>query len=501
MNSSSLGKKGFISANLLGKAVATPQLWGHHDVLQIVRSSLMNHARRPIMNTRTLPTLLASILITGLAAVPASQAAGPSVPTEIVVGYSNGTGAEAQDAIAANAGTDPGQRVSARSQVVSIGPGESRDAAIRRLRNTPGVRYAVPNLIAHASGLGWMPNDRGRVNRLAGWQVTQWNFMRLRGVNAPDAWANVRAAGRPGGKGVKVAIIDSGIAYMNWGRFRRSPDLTGSNFIYGYDFVARNRYPLDRNGHGTHVAGTIAESTNNGKYMTGLAYGATIIPLRVLDAQGSGDSADIAEAIRFAANRGAAVINLSIEFDPGTTADQIPDVISAIDYATAHGSLVVSAAGNDASDSVTYPAKAASALAVGATTEHRCLTDYSNYGSGLDLVAPGGGSDANIPADANCKPNGTAGRDIVQLGLNRGSAGAASVPYRFFLDAEDGTSMAAPHVSATAALVVASGVLGAHPTPAALRAHLLSTADPTTLHDFYGAGLVDAARATQPIVK
>ena len=128
--------------------------------------------------------------------------------------------------------------------------------------------------------------------------------------------------------------------------------------------------------------------------------------------------------------------------------------------------MVVSAAGNDADSSVTYPAKYAPVLAVGATTEHRCLADYSNYGDGLDIVAPGGGPDADISGDPNCKPFGKSGRDIVQLGLSRGSSGAAAIPYRFILDAEDGTSMATPHVAAAAALVVASGVLGAHPTPA-----------------------------------
>ena len=434
------------------------------------------------------------------AALPASAAA-DSVPGEIVVGYTHGTSAVRQDAIAAAAGTSSGEQISARSQVVTVQPGESTTTAIRRLKSQPGVKYAVPNLIAHASYAGdWVPNDLGRLKRgtYPGWQNTQWNFMRNFGVGAIDAWNNLKAAGHPGGRGVKVAVIDSGIAYMNWRRYRRSPDFAGTRFAYGWDFVSNNGYALDRNGHGTHVAGTIAEATNNRRYMTGLAWGATLIPERVLDADGNGDSSAIAQAIRYAADKGAAVANLSIEFDPGTTAGQIPEIIDAIDYATAKGTLVVSAAGNDGDSSVTYPARYAPVLAVGATTEHRCLADYSNYGDGLDIVAPGGGPDADISGDPACHPFGKSGRDIVQLGLGRNSSGTAAVPYKFTLDAEDGTSMATPHVSAAAALVVASGVIGAHPTVAELTARLLATADPTSDSNHYGAGLLDAGRATKP---
>jgi len=247
------------------------------------------------------------------------------------------------------------------------------------------------------------------------------------------------------------------------------------------------------------VTGTIAESTNNAIYMTGLAWGATIMPLRVLDALGNGDSATIARAIRYAADKHAAVINLSIEFDTNTTVREIPEVLSAIKYANSKGALIVAAAGNDSDDSVSYPARATDVLAVGASTEHRCLSNYSNFGTGLDIVAPGGGIDRAIADDSSCRPNDMPGRDIVQLGLKQTNKGAALVPYQFELDAEDGTSMAAPHVSATAALVIASGVLGPRPTPAALSAHLMATADAKTASRYYGAGLLNAGRATTPL--
>ena len=113
-----------------------------------------------------------------------------------------------------------------------------------------------------------------------------------------------------------MAVLDTGVAYRNWGRFRISPDLRGARFVAPYDFIAHNRYPLDRNGHGTFVASAIAERTNNGIGLTGLAYGASILPVRVLDASGEGAESTIAEGIRYAVEHGARVINLSLEFPP-----------------------------------------------------------------------------------------------------------------------------------------------------------------------------------------
>ena len=125
-----------------------------------------------------------------------------------------------------------------------------------------------------------------------------------------------------GGRGVVVAILDTGIAYRNWQNFKESPDLKGTRFVRPYDFVSNNRYPLDQNGHGTFVASTIAEATNNGFGLTGLAYGASIMPVRILDSSGLGDAATISRGIRYAANQGAKVINLSLEFDLGVTASR-----------------------------------------------------------------------------------------------------------------------------------------------------------------------------------
>jgi serine protease len=385
--------------------------------------------------------------------------------------------------------------VSVGVRVLRTRSGETVTQAAARLRHQPGVAYAVPNYVAHAAA-AWVPDDVGRAHTHAGWQLMQWNFLATTGVNAPDAWGNLIADGRPGGSGVVVAVLDTGVAYRNWRKYRKSPDFTGTRFIDPYDLVSRNRFPLDHNGHGTLVAGTIAEATNNGLGLTGLAYGATIMPVRVLDASGAGNAATIAAGIVYAVKHGAQVINLSLQFSVGISSGEIPDIISAIHYAWHHGVVVVAAAGNDGVPQLAYPARDTEVISVGATTADRCLAVYSNSGAGIDLVAPGGGDDASIPGDANCNPNANL-PDIYQMTLVD-----PAQPWRFgFPGGYEGTSMAVPHVSATAALIIASGVLGPHPTPDQIEARLKATAQhlgtPSPNRQF-GYGLLDAGAATAP---
>jgi len=368
-------------------------------------------------------------------------------------------------------------------------------SALEHLRRTRGVAWAVPDYLAHAAGQV-IPNDPGVSHTPGGWREVQWNFAGVFGVNAPEAWANVAADGAPGGHGVTVAVLDTGVAYANRGPFRRSPDFVATEFVRGYDFVARNAFPNDRNGHGTFVASTIAEATNNGRGLTGLAFGARLMPVRVLDGQGEGEASTIAEGVVFAVRHGAQVINLSLEFSPGVTASDIPELIGALRYAHRRGVLVVGAAGNEGHTAIAFPARASNVVSVGATTERGCLAGYSNDGGGLTLVAPGGGADASLPGDPNCHPELPPGRDIYQVTFTGSSPRVFGLPTGY-----EGTSMAAPHVSATAALVIASGVLGRHPTPAQITARLRATArklgGPGD-QALYGAGLVDAAAATAP---
>ena len=415
---------------------------------------------------------------------------------EVVVGYAGHATAGKVMAVDARAGVRPTAGSVLGARVVRTRRGETVAQAIARLRRQPGVAYAVPNYMAHIAA-GWIPDDVGRTHTHGGWQATQWNFLAAAGVDAPQAWANLIADGRAGGRGVVIAVLDTGVAYRSWHRYRKSPDFTGTRFVAPYDFVAHNAFPLDRNGHGTLVAGTIGEATNNGLGLTGLAYGATIMPIRVLDASGAGNASTISAGIVYAVKHGAQVINLSLQFSVGISPGEIPDIISAIHYADARGVVVVAAAGNDGVPQLAYPARDSQVISVGATTADRCLAVYSNSGVGIDVVAPGGGDDASIPSDPNCNVDANL-PDIYQMTLI-----SPAQPWRFgYPGGYEGTSMAAPHVSATAALVIASGILGRHPTPSQIEARLKATAGPLgspSPNRLFGYGLVNAGAATAPV--
>ena len=256
------------------------------------------------------PLLLAAL---GLAVLAPTAAAAEHVPGEVVVRYADD---------AALPGTAHASAVVApRTRVVRTRPGQTVDERAAELRRRPGVLSATPNLIARAA---YIPNDPGRAGVPGGWQQLQWNFVGPFGVNAPAAWDHTGEAGRLGGAGVVVAVLDTGVAYADHRGTARSPDLRGNRFVEGRDFVDGDGKPDDENGHGTHVASTIAETIDNGVGVTGLAFGAQIMPVRVLDRWGEGDSAAISKGIRFAARKGADIINLSFEFGAGVTAGADP---------------------------------------------------------------------------------------------------------------------------------------------------------------------------------
>jgi serine protease len=358
-------------------------------------------------------------------------------------------------------------------------------------------------LLARAA---YVPNDSGVAAAAAnaGWANVQWELNGPFGINAPQAWSQASRLGGSGGRGVTIAVLDSGVAYARRGQFRRSPDLATERFVRGYDFVDGDSYPNDEYGHGTFVASTIAATANNAYGTVGVAYRAKIMPIRVLDFEGRGFPSTIARAIRYAVRRGADVINLSLELYDGPPLAPTPrsvtasrGVRAALADARRAGVIVVAAAGNSSDPNV--PAKKYDTLAinVGGSTEHGCLGDYSNHGPGLDLVAPGGGADAAVPADPHCDPGGTPGRDISGVSFRAVSPASFEILPRF-----RGTSTAAPHVAGVVALVLASGILGDHPTPGMMERHLEATAKdlgPPGHDRYYGAGLVDAAAATQPL--
>jgi serine protease len=403
------------------------------------------------------------LLLTSASESLAAQETGgpPYVPGEVVVRYQGG----------------------APAKVVDVPAGESVRETASQLRDDPNVDYAVPNYIARA---GAFPNDPAF--------PLQWNFWGPTGIDLPQAWQLASQRGAPGGRGVVVAVLDTGVAYRTVGPYRRAPDLGA--VVRGYDFVDRDRAPLDLNGHGTHVAGTIAEATNNGRAATGIAYKAKIMPVRTLDVWGAGDAVTVSRGIRYAVRHHANVINMSLEFPAFVNAREIPQVMSAIRYAHKHRVVMTAVAGNESSPSIVpFPGRARDVISVAATTQHGCRATYSNAGASVDVAAPGGGRDAGPGANAwdaaHCNPAAD-GPSIYQQTFST-DLDHFALPAGYY-----GTSMASPHVAGLAALIIGSRRLGRHPSPDAVQRQIEHTAKdigapgPDTS---YGYGLIDAAAA------
>jgi serine protease len=302
----------------------------------------------------------------------------------------------------------------------------------------------------------------------------QWNF---KTIQAEAAWDITD------GTGVKVAVLDTGLG--------QGSDGIGC-VLAGRDVVNNDNNPADGNGHGTHVSGTIAQRTNNGG-TAGLAYGACIIPVKVLDDAGSGSDADIAEGIAWAINQGARVINMSLGYPAQYKAS---DFVGSASYnalnAVPDSVTVVVASGNEAATTgVSYPASHPNAISVGATgysdlQSLPSIAPYSNQGSNLDLVAPGGDLSKDLNGDGY-------GDGILQE--TTGSQGWAHYFYQ-------GTSMASPHVAAAAALLLAQdSTLDRHQILSKLTDTALDLGAPGK-DNVFGHGLIqihDALLAIAPV--
>lgn len=294
------------------------------------------------------------------------------------------------------------------------------------LQELPGVAWAEPDYLFRAAGT---PNDPD--------YPKQW-YMEKNAM--PEAWD---IAGG-GSSSVVVAVVDSGVAYRSDGFFSRAPDFQYTSFVPGYDFVSNDAYPDDEYGHGTHVAAIIASSFNNAFRAAGMSYRCSIMPVRVLSADGLGTASAVASGIRYAADHGARVICLSL-----ASPRHSETVGEAVRYAYSKGVTCVAAAGNEGSDpgypgGMDCPADEGEyIIAVGATDYRDQRAHYSNYGMGLDLVAPGG--------DLTRDDNGDGYGD----GIPQESYRTAGNPQSgFSLVWGEGTSMAAPQVAAAAALLL-----------------------------------------------
>ena len=362
-----------------------------------------------------------------------------------------------------------------------------------RLVNTA----STVNFLSSKLAASWQPNYRYRAMFTPNDPLfsRQWN---LAVINTPSAWDVDTTAPLYGGDpAVVVAVIDTGVAFENYQSYLQAPDLASTTIwtnpdeiggdgidndgngliddVAGWDFVNNDSHPNDDHGHGTHIAGTIAGSTNNSLSTAGIAFQTTIMPLKGLDEDGNGSTTTITAAITYAVTNGADIINLSLGGDQDD-----PLLKQVIQNAVARGVVIVAAAGNTGEASITYPARYSEVVAVGASQYDSQRAPYSNTGLELDLIAPGG----NVLIDQNADgfPDG-----ILQQTCTDGSCATFD---NFFYS---GTSQAAAHVSGVAALLAACGA-----PPGNIAATLNSTATDVGVvgrDDQTGAGLLNAAAA------
>ena len=366
-------------------------------------------------------------------------------PSQIIVKYKDGSVTTEKLNSVAQAISMTGAKISALNEklgfaLVKLGNQQEYFNALSQLAKNPEVEYAEPNYLAHITQT---PNDP--------YYNQQWG---PQDIQAHLAWDKVTPAQRAN---VTVAVLDTGINANH-------EDLQAS-IVPGYNFIDNNNNPVDGHGHGTHVAGIAAAITNNGKGIAGVAGGAKIMPIKVMNDSGSGDYASIINGIKYAADNGAKVISMSLGGPGSSQAMQ-----DAVDYAISRGASVVAASGNSNS-AVAFPGNCNGVITVGAVDSSNQRASFSNYGPEMDVVAPG----VNI------------------ISSYKGNANSYT--------SMSGTSMATPFVAGVTALVRAAN-------PNLTSAQITQIIDQATtdlgtagFDNYYGYGLVDANKAVDLALK
>jgi subtilisin family serine protease len=391
--------------------------------------------------------LLAAALTTAVAGVPGASAEYPEVC------YAGVEGVPTRALVSASPAADPavvalvsraGGRVGARVEPLGVRHVQFPSAAVRDaqlpvLRLVTGVNWAEPDVVVSAHRAVRDPLARH-----------QWAIGK---IGLKKAW-DVEI----GDPSVTVAVLDTGVAAAH-------PDLQG-RILPGVDVYNDDEDATDDHGHGTHVAGTVVASANNGLGVAGVAYGSKVLPVKVLSARGSGGSCDIMFGIVEAVDRGAAILNLSL----GMAAPCPLAFRAAVEYATYKKALIVASSGNDALQGgpSAAPANCPGVLGVGASDPTDKPATFSTFGPQVDVAAPGV---AILSTTINPKTK------------------------KFGYEAWQGTSMAAPHVAGLAALIRSK-----HPdwTPQQIADAITQTADdrgPKGRDDFFGYGRINAAKA------